>query len=411
MKYVFILSLCALAFPTQTNAQSKKEILAEANSKVLKNVTVLDSLQDLISKYNSEKTELKNNNDYTIQSIDSLKKSKIYLANKLTVEIEKEENLKKDFNNEIKRIESTPRYLDEIKSIFTFIYVSKSCEEQNGNNSKNFIKSIKYLEDQAESLFIKAKGEDSLLARELMHEYFRYNENPDYIFKALNYAAPGPQEARDLADIFDKLKDESKITECIKYFNLLEKKYPNDPNFLDAYRLYKITDVYEETNEYEKALYYSNLLINTFPAKKNRHSDYSQRSRIYAELNKFDLALKDIEKSISLYKKESRDLSNLYIKELQKCNILLALDRKIEANALCDKLISDFSVTEASRKFMSPKKGWILCKKAICLYELGKTSQADDLFDFIALYFSCSELYFSCGEWEWDICTYHDTQY
>ena len=145
MKYIFILSLCALAFPTQTNAQSKKEILAEANSKVLRNVTVLDSLQDLISKYNSENTALKNNNDYTIQSIDSLKKSKIYLVNKLTVEIEKEENLKKDFNTEIKRIESTPRYLDEIKSIFKFIYVSKSCEEENGNNSKNFIKSIKYL--------------------------------------------------------------------------------------------------------------------------------------------------------------------------------------------------------------------------------------------------------------------------
>jgi tetratricopeptide (TPR) repeat protein len=411
MKLIFILFAFTAAFHTQTYAQSKKKILEEANSKVKRNERILDSLEELVSKYKNENYLLKNNNDVTIQSIDSLKKSKIHLAVKITDESQKEKSLNADFNNEIKRIESNPRYLDEVISILRFIYSSKSCEEKNSTNSQDFIKSIKYFEDQAELLFNKAKEEDSLIARELMHAYFSHSENSDYIIKALNYAAPGKQEASDLAYLFDILKDQSKITECIKYFNLLEKKYPNDNSFLDAFRLSKIIDVYEETIEYEKALYYSNLLINSFPTKKRRNYDYSQRSRIYAKLNKFDLALKDIDKSISLYKKENSDLSNLYSKELQKCSILLALDRYAEANALSDKLISDFSVTEASRKFMSPKKGWILCKKAICLYELGKTSQADDIFDFITLYFKCSELYFSCGEWEWDICTYHETHY
>jgi tetratricopeptide (TPR) repeat protein len=413
--------------PALSFCQSKKELIETAIMQSLRKEYILDSINKCIMAENVQLQAVKNSNALEMPQRDSLQvllKTKKASLDQLTKELE---FLSNDLKSELKRIQGFRTNLDKLSTYIKF--VKESCfNVYETDETEAFLKAFAYFEKEIELLTPKAIAEDSTQAKNILYFYYfeLEDKDPSFIYKALEYAAPGTQEAKclkeicsEISDLIDKLIEEdawsgtidAKRNEFLSYSRRLEASYAKDESFLNVFHLYDLVNVLEGLKQYELALSYSNLLLKSCPTKDIRYYHYSQRSELYIELNKLELALKDSETSISSYKKSKYDPKNLYFRELAKCKILMGLDRFNEANTLCDKMISDLSSKEQSNKFMSNKKSWILSKKVVCLYEMGRIAQADTLFDFLMEYYNCDELIFSCGNELYEPCVYHDTYY
>lgn len=413
--------------PALSFGQSKKELIETAFLQSLRKEYVLDSINKRISEANAQLQAVKNSNAVDMPKRDSLQvllKTKEASLDQVTKELE---FLSNDLKRELKRIQGFRTNLDRL-SAYTDLLKQSRMNVSETNDTEAFQKACAYFEKQIDVLVPKALAEDTYQAKNVLYSYYFDLEyvNPSFIFKALEYATQGTQEAQclkeicsDISNQIDKLVEENawsvtidaKRNEFLNFSRRLETSYAKDESFLNVFHLYNLVNVHEGLKQYELALSYSNLLLKSCPAKAIDYYHYSQRCNLYIQLNRLELALKDSEACISSYIKSKYDPTQLYLRELAKCKILIALGRFNEANALCDKMISDLSSKEQSRKFMSNKKSWILSKKVVCLYELGRIAQADDIFDFLSEYYICDDLLFYCGEEIFEPCVYHETYY
>jgi hypothetical protein len=421
------LLLFLLISPAFFFGQSKKELLSQAQQQSLRNEHALDSLQILISAKKNELNLMKQSNPKQTQRRDSLQALLKTKENQLEQETKAFELLTHDINVEIKRLDGYHSYLYKMITYLEFVRNLRT-NISDENIMEDVEKAIQYVENQAELLVPKAIEENTTQAKNVLYTYYfdgQYRQ-PENLYKALKYALTGKQESECLAAICSNLYTEinnlieadawaetisNKQEEFLSYSKRLEANYPKEKVFLNVFNLYDLVNVYVGLKQYEKALSYSNLLLKSCTSKDIQYYHYKQRCDIYIILNKYELALKDSDATITEYKKYQKDLSSLFYYELSKCEILIAIGRFTEANALCDKMLSSMSSKELSRKFMSKKKSWILSKKVVCLYELGKIPQADDIFDFISEYYICDDLIFYCGDKVFDPCIYHETYY
>jgi hypothetical protein len=413
--------------PALSFGQSKKELIETAFIQSLRKEYVLDSINKRISEANAQLQAVKNSNAVDMPKRDSLQvllKSKEASLDQVTKELE---FLSNDLKRELKRIQGFRTNLDQL-SAYMELVDDFGTWEYAAYETQTFKNTFAYFEKRLEMLAPKAIAEDSIQAKNLLYSFYFDSKYlvPSFIYKALEYATPGMQEAQclkeicsDISNQIDKLVGENawsvtidaKRNEFLTYSRRLESSYAKDESFLNVFHLYDLVNVLEGLKQYELALSYSNLLLKSCPAKAIDYYHYSQRRDLYIELNRLELALKDSEACISSYIKSKYDPTQLYLRELAKCKILIALGRFNEANALCDKMISNLSSKEQSRKFMSNKKSWILSKKVVCLYELGRIAQADDIFDFLSEYYICDDLLFYCGDEIFEPCVYHETYY
>jgi hypothetical protein len=413
--------------PALSFGQSKKELIETAFIQTLRKEYLLDSINKRMSLASTKLNELKTQNQREKNKRDSLilelrtKEKSLHQVNK---ELELQSS---EVKNELKRIQGFRTNLDQL-SAYIELVSDFGTWEYAAYETQAFKNTFAYFEKRLEMLAPKAIVEDSIQAKNKLYSFYFDSKYlaPSFIYKALEYATPGTQEAQclkeicsDISNQIDKLVGENawsvtidaKRNEFLTYSRRLESSYAKDESFLNVFLLYDLVNVLEGLKQYELALSYSNLLLKSCPAKAIDYYHYSQRCDLYIELNRLELALKDSEACISIYIKSKYDPTQLYLRELAKCKILIALGRFNEANALCDKMISNLSSKEQSRKFMSNKKSWILSKKVVCLYELGRIAQADDIFDFLSEYYICDEILFYCGDEIFEPCVYHETYY
>jgi hypothetical protein len=413
--------------PALSFGQSKKELIETAFIQTLRKEYLLDSINKRMSLASTKLNELKTQNQREKNKRDSLilelrtKEKSLHQVNK---ELELQSS---EVKNELKRIQGFRTNLDQL-SAYIELVSDFGTWEYAAYETQAFKNTFAYFEKRLEMLAPKAIVEDSIQAKNKLYSFYFDSKYlaPSFIYKALEYATPGTQEAQclkeicsDISNQIDKLVGENawsvtidaKRNEFLTYSRRLESSYAKDESFLNVFHLYDLVNVLEGLKQYELALSYSNLLLKSCPAKDIKYYHYSQRCDLYIELNRLELALKDSEACISSYIKSKYDPTQLYLRELAKCKILIALGRFNEANALCDKMISNLSSKEQSRKFMSNKKSWILSKKVVCLYELGRIAQADDIFDFLSEYYICDEILFYCGDEIFEPCVYHETYY
>jgi hypothetical protein len=414
-------------FPALSFGQSKKELIETAFLQSLRKEYVLDSINKRILEANAHLQAVKNSNAVDMPKRDSLQvllKTKEASLDQVSKELE---FLSNDLKRELKRIQGFRASLDRL-SAYTDLLKQSRMNVSETDDTDAFQKACAYFEKQIDLLAPKALAEDAYQAKNVLYSYYFDLEyvDPSFIFKALENASPGAQEAQclkkicsEISDHIDKLIEEdagysrvdAKRNEYLTYSRRLETSYAKDAFFLNVSHLYDLVNVLEGLKQYELALSYSNLLLKSCPAKDIKYYHYSQRCNLHMELNNLEQALKDIDLTINAYKIEKRDPTMLYLRELKKSHILIGLGRYNDALSLCEKMLSGLTSTESSRKFMSTKKALILSSKVVCLYELGRIAQADDIFDFLSEYYICDEILFYCGDEIFEPCVYHETYY
>lgn len=422
----YILFLLVIT-PFISFSQSKKDLISEAQYQAMRKEITLDSLKNLISSKKTALSALKQSNDKLSKQTDSLQI--LVSEKKAEVNLLRKNNEQTDlaYNSEIKRIAGFRTNLDELSAYAKLMNESRMFVSET-NKTEVFQKAWAYFEEQIELLVSKAIEEDAKQAKSNLYSFYfdQRFENAAYLYKALPYASAGKQEAECLKEICSSISDEvdklvsddawsgtidAKRNEYLSYSRRLEAGYPKDASFMNVFHLYDLVNVLEGLQQYDLALSYSNLLLKSCPSKDIQYYHYNQRCDLHIELNKMEKALSDIELAINAYKIEKRDPTMLYLRELKKSRILIALGRYNDALVLCEKMLSGLTSTESTRKFMSNKKAWMLSNKLVCLYELGKIKQADDLFDYLSEYYLCDELIFTCGEQVFEPCIYHETYY
>lgn len=405
-------------------AQSKKELILDQEIMISRLERSIDSIYLLIKQENDTVNKLKDLRTLDGHRMDSLEQVRVNMSNRargLLAAFAKDSvaisQLIKNSHVSNSALQMLGSYIDYTQ------YLSIYEEEYIGTE---YATMITFLETEMDRIAKKAGLEDMTATREALFGYY-INHSEEYgRIRALQFVNSDEQESQCLnvickgivSQIDEMIENNewsstisSKRQELFQYFTRLENLDVQSIYFLDNYLLYDIVRNYKEIGDLESALKYSTIVLENCDKKKIKYYNFSQRCDIYISLNEFHLALKDCNSSIVYLKKEKDKQYSVFLKELKKCNILMALGKFSESYGILNRLFFSLTAEERSNKFMSDKKSWILSKQVICLYELGNTSKADDLFNLLREYYYCDYLVLEIGDLEFDLCHYYDTHY
>lgn len=428
MKSYFLILL--LSIPFWMKAQSKKQLLELAIETKQSNLSRLNRINTSIYNDSIKLIELQNQVKQWQLDKDSLNRIANLKNEEFTIKNHIADSLKRQLLTMRYKLDTSAMYLFQLEKMFQAYqsisssissnYYQEGDEYYENEDDDKIWQYLRLLKKSIDQIIPEARKENLLKSNALLYEF--YTHQGDYN-QAYNFASQDEEKAYCLQNICSSIYDElSELKEndayqyqidevqdkYLVYYETLASLYPKSENFLNTWTLGRASDIYYDKEEYEKALTYSNLLISSCKPKDIAYYHYSDRANIYIMLEQYNLALKDIEKSMQLDKSKRTSLT---YKEILKCKILIAAKRYNEALAYSERLYTLLPSQAKSSKFMSDNKAVILCLKAISLYKLGRISQADKLVEFMRLYYLCDEITLSIGDIIFDPCEYYDTYY
>lgn len=405
-------------------AQSKKELILDQELKISSLERSIDSIPLLIKKENDAINKIKALCALAEHRIDSLDEVSVKMKNSARGLLAVYTKDSAEIYQLIKNIHVSTSAFQMLSSYIDYAqYLSMYKGEFFGTE---YATMIKFLESEMDRIAKKSGLENMTATRDALFDYYVNLSQEHGQIRALEYVNSDEQEAQCLNAIckgivsqIDQMVENNewsstileKRQELFLFFKRLENLDDNSIYFLDIYLLDEIVRCYEDFGDLESALNYSTILLEKCDKTKIWHYHFSQRCNIYISLNEFQLALKDCNSSIAYLKKKQDNQPYIFYSELEKCDILMALGKFSESYGILNRLFYSLTAKEKSSKFMSDKKAIILSKQVVCLYELGNTSKADELFGFLRKYYYCDDLLFHVGDLEFDLCHYYNTHY